>query len=567
MSRSSRTCTRLATYWFLGAALLACALAAEAANTPEARHRAVDALFADRNEGTRPGAAIGIYQKGRAEYAKGYGYADLEQGTRITDETIFNLASVSKHFSAFAIALLAREGKIDLDADLHRYLPYLPDFGRTITTRHLIHHTSGLRTSEMLFELGGQDIGGLAHQAQIPQMVARQRELNFDPGSEFLYCNLAYSLLPEIVTAVTGRSFREFTTERIFKPLGMQHTFFQDDATEIIPRRAQSYDKDGDRWTRALENYDVVGATGLMTNVQDMIRWAGNFTHPTVGDAKLIAQMGERGKLNDGTPINYGFGLTHQTLAGHEALVHTGSSAGYATIFAYFPKDDFAVTLLMNSQNDRNAPVAAIADLYLNGGSGKLPAKPVSSPQRSQVTQAALGHYLSQYGSLVEIARQGNELVFVTGEDSKTPLVFRKDGTFDLGRAGDEYYRFVRDDSKKIVALEEVSPSEGGHTLHQRVEPVSPSAQQLAEIAGDYRSPELDITYRFAVENGKLTARSIWSAKPIVFKPSVTDRFDSNWWPMGTIVVQRDAAGKPVAMRVHSGRIRNVLLERVGPAS
>ena len=264
---------------------------------------------------------------------------------------MFNLASVSKHFTAFAIALLAREGKIDLDADIRRYLPYMPDFGHVVTVNHLIHHTSGLRTSEILFELGGQDIGGVVHQAQIPQLAARQRELNFEPGSEYLYCNLAYSLLPEIVKAVTGKSFREFTRERIFEPLGMQRTLVQDDSSEIIPKRAQSYTKgeDGKGWVRALENYDVIGATGLMSNVQDMLKWAGNFAHPSVGDARLIEQIGAPGRLADGTPINYGFGLARQKFAGHEALMHTGSSAGYATLFAYFPKDDFAVAILMNA--------------------------------------------------------------------------------------------------------------------------------------------------------------------------------------------------------------------------
>ncbi len=419
----------------------------------------MDALFADLDKPGRPGAAIGIYQGGRAEYLKGYGYADLEQGTRITPETVFNLASVSKHFTAFAIALLAREGKIDLDEDVRTYLPYMPDFGKRVTVNHLIHHTSGLRTSEILFELGGQEIGGTAHQAQIPNLASRQRELNFEPGSEYLYCNLAYSLLPEIVKAVSGRSFREFTTERMFKPLGMAHTLAQDDATEIIPKRAPSYESGGEGkpWVRSLENYDVIGATGLMTSVQDLMKWAANFTHPVVGDARLIEQMGTTGKLNDGTPINYAFGLTREKYAGHEALAHTGSSAGYRTLFAYFPKKDFAVAILMNSPGDRDGPLQAIADLYLNGGPGTLPVKPTPVAPRADVMQAALGHYLSEYGAAVEISRDGDKLALASGGGSKTPLAFRKDGTFDLGRGGDEYYRFVRN-AKQITGIEQIMP-------------------------------------------------------------------------------------------------------------
>ena len=201
---------------------------------------AIDALF-DDVEVNGPGAAVGIYHRGRPTLTRGYGLADLESGLPITPQTAFHAASVSKQFTAFAIALLAQEGAIDLEADVRDYLPYVPDFGSTITVRHLILHTSGLRNQVTLLLLRRQGVESRTTQHHVVNLVARQRTLNFPPRTDYSYSNTGYVLLAEIVFAGTGRSLREFTAERIFEPLGMQHTFFVDDVTEIVPRRASSY--------------------------------------------------------------------------------------------------------------------------------------------------------------------------------------------------------------------------------------------------------------------------------------------------------------------------------------
>ncbi|MBL8267051.1 serine hydrolase domain-containing protein, partial [Steroidobacter sp.] len=240
---------------------------ASAASLLEASQRpaAVDALFAEFNQATTPGLAIGIYQNGQPLLTRAYGMADLENPAPITTDTVFHIASVSKHFTAFAVLLLANEGKIDLDADVRRYLPYMPDFGDVITVRHLIYHTSGLRDSWRLLALGGVDSYSHRQQAQIVNMAARQRGLNFKPGTEYAYSNMNYTLLAEIVRSVTGKTLRQFTTERMFKPLQMDHTFFSDDILEIVPRRAQSYSREGDTWRRSPLNLDTYGATNLQT--------------------------------------------------------------------------------------------------------------------------------------------------------------------------------------------------------------------------------------------------------------------------------------------------------------
>lgn len=353
------------------------------------RPAAVDALFKEFNQKTTPGLALGIYQNGQPVLTRAYGMADLENPAPITTDAVFHVASVSKHFTAFAVLLLANEGKVDLDADVRRYLPYMPDFGDVITVRHLIYHTSGLRDSWRLFALGGVDSYSHRQQSQVVNMVSRQRGLNFKPGTEYAYSNMNYTLLAEVVRSVTGKTLRQFTTERMFKPLQMDHTFFADDILEIVPRRAQSYSREGDTWRRSPLNLDTYGATNLQTTVKDFARWADNFARPKVGDRALLAQFTSMGKLDDGTPLDYGFALHSETFLGRSAVAHTGADAGFRAIFAYFPAEDFAIALLSNSSLSESSYIEPLVEIYLGAKDGAT-RKPSPPPRnRTAATQAA----------------------------------------------------------------------------------------------------------------------------------------------------------------------------------
>src|SRR5262245_32446755 len=201
---------------------------------PRSSATAVDKLFAAWNKPTAPGCAVGVLRDGQRLYSQGYGMADLEHGARITPTTVFHIASVSKQFTAFAIYLLAQEGKLALDDDVRKYLPELHDFGKTITIRHLIHHTSGLRDQWNLLAMAGWRLDDVITEKDILRLVWRQRELNFAPGDKQLYSNTGYTLLGVIVKRVSGQSLREYTQEHIFKPLGMQHTHFHDEYGELV---------------------------------------------------------------------------------------------------------------------------------------------------------------------------------------------------------------------------------------------------------------------------------------------------------------------------------------------
>jgi len=215
----------------------------------------VDQLFSSLNLQGSPGVAVGVVKNGELILKKGYGSANLEYDIPNTPSTVFHMASVSKQFTAFSIALLDEQGKLSVSDDVRKYIPEIPDFGRTITLEHLIHHTSGLRDQWNLLAMAGWRLDDVITREQILKLVARQKELNFDPGDEFLYCNTGYTLLAEIVARVSEMSFAEWTAKHIFEPLGMVQTLFYDDHEKIVINRAYSYKQASGGYKKSVLNY------------------------------------------------------------------------------------------------------------------------------------------------------------------------------------------------------------------------------------------------------------------------------------------------------------------------
>lgn len=259
----------------------------------------VDRLFTPWDRPDSPGAAVLVMRGDEILYRHGYGSAQLEYEIPITPATVFHIASISKQLTAFSIHLLEQQGKLSLDDDVRRHVPEVPDFGKTITLRHLIHHTSGLSDQWELLILGGWRMDDVITHDQIMTMVRHQRELNFDPGEEHLYCNTGYTLLAEVVHRVTGQSFRDWTQANIFEPLGMTSTHFHDDHEMIVKNRAYSYQPDGDGFKKSVLSYANAGATSLFTTVEDLAKWIHNLQTGMVGGRALIAAMQVEGRLND----------------------------------------------------------------------------------------------------------------------------------------------------------------------------------------------------------------------------------------------------------------------------
>lgn len=325
----------------------------------------VDALFAHYNKTNSPGCALAVIERGEMVYQRGYGMADVEKGEKITPQSAFYIASVSKQFTAACMLLLAARGAIALDDDIRRYVPELPDYGAKVTIRHCIHHTSGLRDNLDLWYAAGRSFVKPFDNAQCLELMFQQRGVNFAPGEKHLYCNTGYKLMAELVPRVCGLSLRQFAEREIFAPLGMKHTFFDDD-NKKIRRRVVSYRENDGQYVPQEKAFTIVGSGGIVTTVGDLFLWDQNFYDKKVGGADFVEQMYERGQLNDGTVLDYASGLSHGGRKGLQTIGHGGAMLGFRTHLLRFPTERFSVVMLGNCRNfDAYKSACQVADIYL----------------------------------------------------------------------------------------------------------------------------------------------------------------------------------------------------------
>jgi CubicO group peptidase (beta-lactamase class C family) len=326
----------------------------------------VDHLFKKWDQKDSPGAAVGIIQKGNLIYTNGYGSANLDYDVPIDADSKFYIASTSKQFTAACLALLVQEGKLKLEDDIRKHIPELPDYGKTITIRHLVHHTSGLRDYLELMSLAGKSFENYFNISDGIELLCRQKALNFDPGAEYLYSNSGYILLAEIVTRVSGKSIREYADEKIFRPLGMKNTFFNDNHKQVTKNRVVSYRPEGNGYLRFVQNFDALGDGNLLTTVNDLYLWDQNFYHKKVGGSAFLDLIHTRGTLNNGKELDYAFGLGHGEYRGLKTVSHGGGMLGFRTQLIRFPEQEFSVIVLANITNfNPTARAYEIADIFL----------------------------------------------------------------------------------------------------------------------------------------------------------------------------------------------------------
>ncbi|PPU65820.1 serine hydrolase domain-containing protein [Xanthomonas pisi] len=539
---------------------------AQAADTsPADRHAQVDAIFAPWSGNTTPGCAVGISRDGTLEYARGYGMSNLEYDTPITPKSIFYAASISKQFTAFSIGLLAQDGKLSLDDDIRRYVPEIPDYGNTITIAHLVHHTNGLREQGQLLNLAGWRGNDLYNQADMLWALTRQRGTNFDPGTEVVYGNSAYTLLAVIVQRVSGKSLRSFADERIFKPLGMADTHYHDDHTEIVQRRAAAYgSREGGGWRISVPNIDYYGSTGLFTTVGDLLKWEQNLVDARLGGQALASWMRTSGKLNDGTRTQYGAGLRLAGYRGLRMVSHDGADGGYRTEATLFPDQQLAIVALCNGSTIAPTELTRkVADVYLRDRmteAALLPEVKMPEVKMPEAEQSALaGVYWSPLTD--EVVRMEWKDGALRQVGIPTALVPIGGGTFrpaGLPHA----WRFIPPgagaplDAQPELRIKDFWPTE---RVFARVVAPMPTATAMASFAGQYRSDETDMTYTVRIADGKLMLS--WPRQYDIALDSVGgDRFVG---ARGTVTFTRKASGMVDGLTISNRRLRRLRAERL----
>jgi len=347
----------------------------------------IDRLFAEWDRLDSPGCALAVIRAGAVLYARGYGSANLEYGLPITPATVFVAGSVAKQFTACAIYLLAQDGLLALDDPVRAYVPDAPAYCDPVTIRHLLHHTGGLRDHWAVLRLADYPDDGVYSEADIMDLLRRQRGLVTAPGATFCYSNPGYILLSMVVRQASGRALRAFADERIFAPLGMRDTRFHDDHRRLVPRRADGHEPaEGGGWRLFMPHSDLVGNGGLLTTVEDLARWDANFYAGAVGGMGLIARLLTPGALNDGQPVlnfghRYAGGLLLGAYRGLPIVHHPGGNTGYRAQLVRFPAQRLSVACLCNLRTmDPTALAFGVADVCLEDELGPPPASPPATP-------------------------------------------------------------------------------------------------------------------------------------------------------------------------------------------
>jgi CubicO group peptidase (beta-lactamase class C family) len=516
-------------------------------------HDQIDAIFQPWAGGTTPGCAVAVSRNGSLDYARGYGMASLEHGIPITPRTVFPAASLAKQFVAFSVALLAQDGKLLLHDDIRKYVPEIPDYGRTTTIDHLIHHTNGLREQHQLLNLAGWRGGDSYTEEDVLRILSRQRRLNFEPGSEIVYTNAAYTLLGVIVRRVSGQPLRAFAADRIFKPLGMTDTRFGEDHTEIVPRRAPAYSsRTGGGWS---VNVPTGASTGLFTTAGDLLKWEQNLIDARVGGPELVAWMQTSGRLNDGTETGYGGGLMLGDYRGLRTVRHDGLDGGYRAEVVLFPDQRLAIVALCNAATveptDRSRRVA---DLYL-GDRVKTPALAPAVAASDAAQSALAGVYWSE--STDEVVQLEWKDGALRQAGSLTPFVPIGDGTFRPSDLPHEWRFFL----PAADAQPELRIRDAWRTsrVFRRVTLPLPDVGALNAFAGQYHSDETEMTYTVRVSEGRL--RLIWPrGYDLALEAIGGDRFVSS---RGTVTFTRTASGDVNGLTISNRRLRRLFAARV----
>jgi CubicO group peptidase (beta-lactamase class C family) len=351
---------------------------------PEAR---VDELMAVYTDG--PGGVVAVVEGGAVVFAKAYGLANLEHRVPMTRESVLDVGSVAKQFTAFAILLLAQRGELSLDDDIRTHLPEVPDFGSVITIRHLVHHMSGLREIYNSSALAGYQSGDGISQEDALRLTSRMRELNFEPGTRYLYSNTGYMLLADIVAETSGMSFPDFMAENVFGPLDMSHTTIMATRGQLIVGAAESYGRDGeDGFRRIFDNSGIQGAGGIYTTADDLALWMSNYGTVALGGQSAGEQRRQRGVLASGDTLSYAFGITLAEWRGLDVIAHGGSSAGYRASFTYFPELDTGVITMSNFAGFDGSIAMQVAEAFLGEHMDAAPlATAAEAPSEAEVDE------------------------------------------------------------------------------------------------------------------------------------------------------------------------------------
>lgn len=507
----------------------------------------MEKLLFEANRLDRPGIAVTVVKDEEVIFQNAYGLACMEHHIHNTNKTLFDVTALAEPFTGMAIAMLEAQGKLSPDDDIRKHIPELQDFGETVTLRHLLYHTSGIWDwSEALIAAGWekQDLITFDH---ILRMVKRQEKLQFKPGSKYSFSKTNYNLLAETVKRVTGQSFRDWTWENIFRPLGMLKTLVRDRHGEPIENQAYGYTYHRLRgYQKGSDNLIAVGSNCLFSSIEDMSKWLLKLETGDIAGSTVIKKIFNNGFLDNGEKIDYAFGWNIDTYKGLKCFSASGQWEGFSSVLYYFPQQKFGVVVLSNWISGWINPsnlAKGIVNIYL-----KPYLKDTKTPSPDSTSKAKeikpdtdrYARYVGEYrwypGYVVSILQEKEKLMLqIPG--GKYPLLPQSEAEFILTVA--DYRLTFQKNKEGNVHQVVIQQGDEDGVIAPKIKLVKPTPGELHEFTGNYYCRELDARYSFIIRDKKLVITHIWQ-NDINLTPESRNHFTTNSGNYPMIVFSRD---------------------------
>jgi CubicO group peptidase (beta-lactamase class C family) len=538
------------------------------ATDPEAL---ADQLLSAYDGTDSPGAAVRVWREGETLFSRSYGMANLAYGTPFEQDAPTNIGSTSKQFTAFAVMLLVERGELSLDDDVRTHVPELPDFGETVTVRHLLVHASGYREIYNLLIMAGRrfDQGDYVSRDEIIQVVQNQPVLQNSPGAEWNYNNTAYGLAALIVERVSGKSFTEFMDENVFVPLGMTRSVARPHAQAIVEGRTEGYAPDPQGGYREMRDLGgAIGAGAVYASLEDLQTWVENYHEPRVGTRATMDQMMTSFVTTAGDTTGYGLGLMIDEQRGLKRIHHGGADVAHRSMLVYYPEIGAGITTQSNHASFNSSVAFRLAGAFFDDAmesEDEDPAEAVAFDAASYDPED-FDQYTGRYALdatpafVITLLRENDRLLAQATGQPQMELAPTSDSTFAVSGV-EASLTLHRDDEGEVegLTLHQGGTTQRASRLEGDEETWTPTETELQAFTGRYLSEEIETFFTIELEGDSLMLKHR-RRDDATMTPGERDAFSA---ANLQISFERDRHGRVIAFYLDNARARDVRFERI----